>query len=451
MIQCVICEDWFHGRHLGLDVIPESSDYQEMVCESCMKQCDFLWKYRVHSIETRVTVAETSSDIDVTSHSQEQNRSCQSFNDNPEIRAVKAEPASNGLSTCTTPADGTGNSGTPCFNSATSCSNKPEATTQQTTEAVVSSSTTALEKANANDAISTDVKDTASPTNDSLLNPPSVITPADGSSECVSSSTGFSTEITQKSTAARTVFASKELGRECEVTSCAVSVSDMPAVNATNQTLAPKTEAIPATSIASTSQADMSLSSRPSSEQKDVGHSSQRDQQFTSASKGNGQSMKEDLTPDALADEEKGTRLCQLTELSMRDILKSKGAVFWPLGWREKLCSCDECQAMYARLGVAFLQDGGDTVVAYEERGKVKRKGSQYDQGMEALSSMNRVQQVEMLHGYQDMKSALSDFLKGFVEQGKVVTATDIQDFYQGLTRKRQRVGSAGTVQYLCK
>ena len=70
-------------------------------------------------------------------------------------------------------------------------------------------------------------------------------------------------------------------------------------------------------------------------------------------------------------------------------------------------------QAMYDRLAVSFLQDAEDTVIAYEERGKGKRKRSQYDQGMEALSNMNRVQQAEMLYG--EITSAVID--KRFVDK----------------------------------
>lgn len=77
MIQCVVCEDWLHGRvrclllnlnvvkviwgsklvlkekyflspqHLGCGV-PESVELQEMVCESCMNKAPFLWTYAAH-------------------------------------------------------------------------------------------------------------------------------------------------------------------------------------------------------------------------------------------------------------------------------------------------------------------------------------------------------------------------------------------------------------------
>ncbi|KAJ8274928.1 hypothetical protein COCON_G00095530 [Conger conger] len=47
MIQCVACEDWFHGRHLGC-AVTEGVELQEMVCESCMNKAAFLWTYSAH-------------------------------------------------------------------------------------------------------------------------------------------------------------------------------------------------------------------------------------------------------------------------------------------------------------------------------------------------------------------------------------------------------------------
>lgn len=47
MIQCVICEDWFHSGHLGCTVV-ESEELQEMVCEACMNKAPFLWTYAAH-------------------------------------------------------------------------------------------------------------------------------------------------------------------------------------------------------------------------------------------------------------------------------------------------------------------------------------------------------------------------------------------------------------------
>ena len=56
---------------------------------------------------------------------------------------------------------------------------------------------------------------------------------------------------------------------------------------------------------------------------------------------------------------------------------------------------------MYEEKSVGFLTDSSDSVLAYEQRGISRQasNSSQYEQGMQALSSMNRIQQVEMLHG----------------------------------------------------
>ena len=55
---------------------------------------------------------------------------------------------------------------------------------------------------------------------------------------------------------------------------------------------------------------------------------------------------------------------------------------------------------MYSERNLEFLTDESDTVAAYELRGKQKTTpSSQYDKGLQALSNMNRLQQVEVLHG----------------------------------------------------
>ena len=38
MIQCVVCEDWFHGRHTNMpdNKLPDEELYAEMVCFQCV-------------------------------------------------------------------------------------------------------------------------------------------------------------------------------------------------------------------------------------------------------------------------------------------------------------------------------------------------------------------------------------------------------------------------------
>ena len=47
MIQCIVCEDWYHGRHLGLGAgPPEDSSYAEMICLHCVAKYPILNHYQ---------------------------------------------------------------------------------------------------------------------------------------------------------------------------------------------------------------------------------------------------------------------------------------------------------------------------------------------------------------------------------------------------------------------
>lgn len=54
---------------------------------------------------------------------------------------------------------------------------------------------------------------------------------------------------------------------------------------------------------------------------------------------------------------------------------------------------------MYGDLDVLFLTDEYDTVLAYENKGKVDQAAGRTDPLMDTLNSMNRVQQVELICG----------------------------------------------------
>ena len=71
---------------------------------------------------------------------------------------------------------------------------------------------------------------------------------------------------------------------------------------------------------------------------------------------------------------------------------KPAQTLFLREGWRSQLCGCPVCLAMYTKMEVDFLRDDTDTVHHYESQGQ-KRKG-QFEQGMEALSQMDRIKQV---------------------------------------------------------
>ena len=64
MIQCVVCEDWFHGRHLNMGdtPLPEESSYTEMVCSGCVEKFDFLQSYSGLSV-VKVSKETSSKEI----------------------------------------------------------------------------------------------------------------------------------------------------------------------------------------------------------------------------------------------------------------------------------------------------------------------------------------------------------------------------------------------------
>ncbi|XP_046545115.1 putative E3 ubiquitin-protein ligase UBR7 [Haliotis rubra] len=142
---------------------------------------------------------------------------------------------------------------------------------------------------------------------------------------------------------------------------------------------------------------------------------------------------------------------CLLKDLKSRKYDVREHAIFLPGGWRQKLCQCVECMTMYKDKEILFLTDDHDTVQSYEERGRQNHVlVSQHDKEVNALSQMNRIQQVELLQGFNDMKSQLSDYLKKFAENGKVVREEDIKEFFSNMqARKRQKTEEG--FQYNCK
>lgn len=57
MIQCIVCEDWFHGRHLlkGLDKLPKDENYSEMICFSCYEENQSILKHYAGLSVTPIT------------------------------------------------------------------------------------------------------------------------------------------------------------------------------------------------------------------------------------------------------------------------------------------------------------------------------------------------------------------------------------------------------------
>merc|ERR1719445_762316 len=111
--------------------------------------------------------------------------------------------------------------------------------------------------------------------------------------------------------------------------------------------------------------------------------------------------------------------------------------MFLPMGWRNSLCRCPSCIKLYADTNTSFLTEESDTVHHYESQARDK-KGT-LEHGMEALSQMDRVKQVEAIHSYNNMKMNLMEYLSKFADNKKVVREEDIREFFQGMTSNKKR------------
>jgi len=122
----------------------------------------------------------------------------------------------------------------------------------------------------------------------------------------------------------------------------------------------------------------------------------------------------------------------------------SKAPLFWSnCNWRSKLCRCESCMDMYKAKKCEYLLDEKDTVQYYEAQGKAiaKTNGSPFERGMTALNRMDRAAVVEALHGYDELKANLSDYLRKFADTKKIVREEDIHEFFQQLkSKKRQKL-----------
>jgi E3 ubiquitin-protein ligase UBR7 len=125
------------------------------------------------------------------------------------------------------------------------------------------------------------------------------------------------------------------------------------------------------------------------------------------------------------------------------------GSSFWPQEWRKNLCKCRDCMNLYEKEKVLFLVDLEDSIHYYEEKGKKMVKTSM-ESGMEALSSLDRTQQIEAIAGYNDMKTRLMNYLQSFVVNRTIVTEDDINKFFTSMKEEKSK-GAAGQPPSTCR
>ncbi|XP_046663572.1 putative E3 ubiquitin-protein ligase UBR7 [Homalodisca vitripennis] len=320
MIQCVVCEDWFHTRHLDSSV-PKEDDYGEMICGTCTDKLPFLQYYLGYAVSKIMNTAD-------------KNESSENINVDDDSPADTVKQVSNKMSP------------------------PKESAASKTSETSVP----------------------------------------------VNQENGTNTDIIH----------SKD----------ALETSDKLQKTQEKHILEDTKENVPENSVVEEKHELMDVPE----EEKAVGS------EIASPSK----------ESDKCEEKE-----CLLKKLKI--LPRQSGATFWPEGFRKLLCTCISCMETYKKHNVSFLTDEEDTVRSYEDKGKLRKREAgptQYERGMEALSSLDRVQQMEAILGYNEMKTHLSEYLAKFAENKKVVREEDIKEFFSGMkARKRQKLD----IPYSCR
>lgn len=209
---------------------------------------------------------------------------------------------------------------------------------------------------------------------------------------------------------------------------------------------ADNTPAVPEKGLADTEKKDASLNAEIDRCIKDIIEINKNNVQSENSTNKRSSSTNDDIPPNKKAklddDDEAASTSSGIGDVCRKPsvaLTKFSGASFWTLEWRTKLCKCSKCLEMYKQNDVEFLLDDEDTVHAYQEKGKAKaenRTTSIHDETMRALSGMDRVAQIEALMAYNKLKKKLTEFLTSFVSNEQVVTAKDVDTFFQTMGKK---------------
>ncbi|GJJ70733.1 E3 ubiquitin-protein ligase UBR7 [Entomortierella parvispora] len=107
-------------------------------------------------------------------------------------------------------------------------------------------------------------------------------------------------------------------------------------------------------------------------------------------------------------------------------------------GWRDLLCQCPSCLALYTKENVPFIL--GEEAI-YEDDEDEDEESSILESGMKKLSEMDRVQMMDGMLAYSKMRDEIRSFLAPFSEQGKVVTEEDVRAFFTAKAEQRAALG----------
>lgn len=109
------------------------------------------------------------------------------------------------------------------------------------------------------------------------------------------------------------------------------------------------------------------------------------------------------------------------------------------LGWREQLCRCGKCMALYEDTDCTFLLDPEDTLEFYEKQNREKQGDNPAQPEDQCLQ---RDLAIHVTSEIDEMKRHCMDFFakRSAQKRSAAITKEDVEECFQELREKRQRM-----------
>ncbi len=96
-------------------------------------------------------------------------------------------------------------------------------------------------------------------------------------------------------------------------------------------------------------------------------------------------------------------------------------------------------QKLYDELNLTLIFDDADAIQEYEKQALAKSENLDADKILaDSLENLGYVRKLEVLHGINEFKKSLSDFLREKANNNGLLTAEDVKKFFSNLQEKRQ-------------
>ncbi|KAJ2950311.1 hypothetical protein O0L34_g11677 [Tuta absoluta] len=456
MIQCIICEDWLHTNHLEATV-PNNEQYAEMICKDCMEDIDFLHDYSdlVVNVEDKEIIV-MDPDLDVSSFIKAK--------ETPKIELPNGNAESNDKDE-TVPDTKDSNVDKKDENS-TDVEMAEDKPSDEITESkpedsgdgkssendTINSDQSEIKTEGSNDAnpdkANAESKENEGVENSEQKKDESIEPEAKNESADIEKLGDQTAESAEKPTEEETK--TDEENSTAEPTEAETAKDEESTEMVRSDSLNKDNAKAEADSITDSKDEAVTASADVAADTKT------QEEEIKEENPDNGTSDKENDIPVDKVDHKRklsegdNETSPKKQKLDLKPCVRPrgvkrvyKGSTFWPTTLRQKLCTCEECLSMYKDLAVLFLIDPEDTVTAYETLGKESDEAgsSQYEKGLQALSSLDRVQQINALTEYNKMRDKLLDFLKSFKDRKEIVKEEDIKAFFAGMKPKREPDG----------